>query len=227
MLTEEIDFWDGLIEKSRDLDLARKFYPKAGRPERVKEVFKSAARNLVSYDILLQHKFEEGAYRPELTDDEVGQIAREEVQRDVKDEYLEGIFKKLDFPVYAQANFSDEQMGGLVNKVLKKGAQGYNPGEHPRKFAKELVEFPAMHECPEEVSFTYAVFDDSRYQRFAKPELARNVVTLKVFHDLLLGRFGKASETREEHQQHYDSCYNYNYSFHFSHSTVSILKCSA
>ena len=205
MLTaEEIDFWDGLIERSGDLDLARKFYPKAGRPQRVKEVFRSAARGLAHHDILLQEKFEQGAYRPELTDDEVRQIAADSLREDVKKGYLGEIFRKLDFPVYSTTNLSEQELGSLVNKVLREGAQGFSPGKNPREFAKGLVEFPAMHECPEEVSFTYAVFDDKRYQRFVNPRLARNVVTLKVFHNILLGRFGEASEVISKHSQSYD-----------------------
>lgn len=205
MLTaEEIDFWDRLIEKSRDLDLARKFYPKTGRPERVKKVFRKAARDLAGYGILLQEKFEQGAYRPELTDDEVKQIAADSLRRDIKEDNLGDIFDKLDFPVYAAINLSEQELGGLVNKVLREGAQGYAPGENPREFAKGLVEFPVMHECPGEVSFTYAIFDDERYQKFVNPRLARNIVTLKAFHDILLGRFEEASEVISKHSRSYD-----------------------
>lgn len=205
MLTaKEIDFWDRLIEESGDLDLARKFYPKAGRPQRVKEVFRNAVRDLAHYDCLLQEKLEQGVYRPELTDDEVRQIAADSLREDVKNGALGEIFRKLDFPVYGAADISERELGSLVDKVLRDGAQGYSPGKDPRAFAKGLVEFPVRHECPEEVDFTYAVFDDSRYQRFAKPRLAKNIVALKVFHGLILGRFEEASKIISKHGQFYD-----------------------
>ena len=205
MLTaEEIGVWDRLIEQSRDLGLARKFYPKAGRPERVKEVFSSAVRYLAQYDVLLQEKFEQGAFRPELTDDEVRHIAADSLRDAVKNGYLGEVFRKLDFPVFGASGISEQELGSLVNRLLRDGAQGYSPGKDPRRFAQGLVDFPVNHECPEEVAFAYAVFDDPRYQRFVKPRLARNVVALKAFHDLLLGRFGEASDVISKHSRFYD-----------------------
>ena len=158
MLTaEEIGVWDRLIEQSRDLGLARKFYPKAGRPERVKEVFSSAVRYLAQYDVLLQEKFEQGAFRPELTDDEVRHIAADSLRDAVKNGYLGEVFRKLDFPVFGASGISEQELGSLVNRLLRDGAQGYSPGKDPRRFAQGLVDFPVNHECPEEVAFAYAV----------------------------------------------------------------------
>ncbi|MBS3123461.1 hypothetical protein J4437_02365 [Candidatus Woesearchaeota archaeon] len=206
MLTpSEIDSWDKLIEQSRDLDLARKFYPKAGKPERVREVFSSAVKHLATYDSLLQEKFDQGAYRPELSNDEVKQIAADSISVDIQEGYLGEIFNKLGYSVYDQAQFSEDQLSSLVNKALREGAQGYHPGEDIREFANGLIEFPTGTEMDEEVSFAYAVFDNPKYQRFVEPELARNVVTLKIFNDLLLGKFNKASKIRGKYPQHYDS----------------------
>ncbi len=205
MLTaQEIDFWDKLIGRSEDLDLARVFYPKAGRPERVKEVFTVAARMSALYPNLLQEKFGQGAYRPELTDHEVQQIAADSLREDIDEGRVGEVFRKLHYSVYRIKPLSEEELTSLVNKALREGGQGYSPGENPRIFAQGLVKFPVMHECPEEVSFTYAVLDDLRYQSLAEPELARNIVTLKVFHSFLLGKFGEAVEIRNKHEQHYD-----------------------
>jgi hypothetical protein len=206
MLTvKEIDFWDSLIMQSEDLELARKFYPKAGRPERVNDVFRNAARDLADCDILFNEKFEQGTYNPELTDEELKKIAADAIKQDIKNRNVHGIFTKLEYPVYSSTKLTDKTLCSLVNKALRNGGQGYEPGKNPRRFADGLIDAPEMNECPEEVSFTYSIFSDEKYQKFAKPKLAKNIVTLKVFHELLRGRFEEASKIRDKYVQHYDN----------------------
>jgi len=204
LTTKEINFWDKLIERSRDLDLIRRFYQRIGKPEKVKENLSKAVRDLSNYGGLLQDKFEQGVYKPELSDEEVKAIATETVKDDFKRGELGNLFRKLQYPVYQSATFSDEEMGGLVNKVLKEGAQGYNPGNDPKEFSEGLIECPFNHECPEEVGFTYWLVNNKKYQRFVRPELGKNIVTLKIFHELLKWNFEDASQIRQEHPQFYD-----------------------
>ncbi len=201
---KEIESWNKAIGRSGDLDLIRRFYPRIGKPERVKENFVKTVRDLSEHDVLLQDEFEQGVYKPELSDEEVKAIATEAVKHDVKEGYLGDLFRKLQYPVYQAATFSDKKLGGLVNKVLREGAQGYQPGKDPRRFSESLVEFPFNHECPEEVDFTYWLVNNEQYQRFVRPELGRNIVTLKMFHELLKWNFEAASQIRQEHPQFYD-----------------------
>jgi hypothetical protein len=216
MLTrEEIDFWDKVIEKSGDLDLARKFYKKIGRQERLEEVLKNTVKTRTSCGFLLQYEFEKGVFKPELKDKEVKQIAAESLRKDINKGNLKNVFVKLEFPVYSEASVSGKEIRGLVNEVLKYGYQGYGPGENPRDFAKGLVEFPVMHEFPQEIDFAYAIFDNEKYQKYAEPELAKKIVTLKVFHYFILGSFEKASEIKNKHLEHYDNSLAYEFAEDF------------
>lgn len=201
---QEIESWDKIIERSGDLDLIRRFYPRIGNPNQVKDNFSKAVRDLSRHDNLLQDKFEQGVYRPELSDDEVKAIATEAVRHDVKEGYLGGIFRKLQHPVYQGTTFNDEELEGLVNRVLQEGAQDYHPGEDPKAFSEGLIEFPYDHECPEEVGFTFWVVSNDNYRRLARPELSRNIVTLKIFHELLKWNFEGATQIKQKHSDFYD-----------------------
>lgn len=202
---EEIVNWDKLIRRSQDHELARKFYKKIGKPEEIKEVFKAEVREMLEggRDISLEDRVKQKTYNPELTNEEIEQMALEQLKEDVKNNDIRSVFDKLNSDLYSRATIKKTDLKRIVKKAVSDGIEGYAPGRHPLEAAHTLAIFPDMHEMPRDVENAYAIFDDERYQSFVEPKLASKVVTLKVFHELLLGDFESASNIKKKHEKHY------------------------
>ena len=197
---EEIKFWDERIDRSNDLELIRSFYTKLKKPGRLKKIFKDKLKDQARYGIRLQEAFERGTFKPEISDEEIKEIASKSLKRDLKRKNYAEVLGKLDYPVF-ETTLSETELEKIVNQVLEHGGQGYEPGKDPRGFVDGLIEFPVMHECPEEVRFTFAVLKE--YEKYAKPELAKNIVTLKIFHEIILGNFENAKKIKDKYAKHY------------------------
>ncbi|MBI4154102.1 hypothetical protein HY501_02100 [Candidatus Woesearchaeota archaeon] len=206
MLSEdEKSFWDKEIKNSGCLELARLFYPKIGQPEKVKELAISIAENFLGhYGVLLQKMFEEGYFKPELSDQEIRAIAEASLREDIKKRVIRGIFEKLQYPLYNSVKINNHELESLVNLAVKKGAQGCMPAQHPLSILRSgLLAFPGSHETQEDVDFSFYVFEEERYHKYVQPQSARSIVTLKTFHNVLLGKFEEARKIREQYTQHY------------------------
>jgi len=193
MLTlEEITGWDPVISKSNDTSLIREFYAKIGMPEKIKEIFKKSAESLAKSG-LLQTRVKKCVYVPELSKDELREIAYAAVKQDILRGNYRNALSKLDDEIYRE-KISDAELGTIVNGCIREDKYGNDLGRNPDNFAGRLVQYRTEGSLYEDVYSAYFIFD--RYKNFVLDGLNKNIVTLEVFSNIVSGNFKQASKIK-------------------------------